>query len=1164
MDLVVPYTASFPSGTGLVELWRETQRLAWAKVATAATSPISLRVDGDGTYWFDTVAIDIGTGLRKSPPAATDYVEVDTAPPVSSVGWIPDATTTATISVPYAATDACGVVTVELWERFQGDGSQAWSPWALAPDTGWTSPRPVTLVSGSGRYEFYSVAIDCAGHREVAPDVADAFTVLDAGPATVAGPLPPAVHLTTLSVPYAGTDDPTVELWQRFEAAGSSTFSAWATVATGTTSPFSVPLSSGDGRYEFYTIGIKGAVREADPAAADAFTGLDTVTPTSAVGSLPAAVKTATLSLPYTAADNTNGSGLAPVEIWQRFQAAGSSIWSAWSMARTATHSPAVVSLSSGDGRYEYYSVAGDAAGNREATPASADAFTVLDTAAPSTAAGALSAAVKSTALSVPFTATDGSGSGLASIELWQRFSAAGSGTWSSWTKKATAATSPFTITLASGNGSYEFYSVGVDVAGNREAVPATSDASTILDSVAPVTAAAALPASVSSLALSVPFTAADTNGSGVTSVELWRRFQAAGSGTWSGWASVTSGTSSPFSVTLGSGDGRYEFYTIGVDAATNREAAPASADAFTVLATTPVTAASALSTPVRTTSISVAYTSTLSTSVELWRRYRVAGSSSWSAWSLVTTVTASPISTTLPSGDGRYEFYTIGISAGGPREAAPASADTFTDLDTGSPTSTIGSVPSTSSASSLSIPFTAADNASGTGITSTELWARYRASDSVSTGTWTLIASGTGTSGSITLPFASGAGVYDIATIAVDLAGNREGGLAQPSTAKSFVRAVSWGASVKVNTDTGTALQDNPACALGPDGTAYCVWEDSRSGNADIWFAQRNPTTGVWSGEMKLNTDTGTKAQNTPAIAVDGAGNLYVVWADERNTVSTGNTDIYFTKRTGTTWSANTMLNTDATTSVQSQPRIAVSSAGIAVTVWLDLRSSQKNVYSARLPAGSSTWSANYRVTSNTAATKGHPDVAVASDGTAHAVWEDATSGNADVDYATLAPAATTWSTNTKISDDATTGAESFPRIGLTAANAPLGAWIDGRVTNRQVRVAQKSGSTWGASVQVSDASAKPASLAFAVKPDGGVIAAWGDTRATPSAVWGAQCEAGTTAVTRCATAAKVSDRTGAAVNPTITSNASTVLLGWRDDTAGGGDFRLSRRVPS
>jgi hypothetical protein len=1157
-DFTVGYWASYSSGSGWARLWMQ-----GAVVSTADASPFAVHADADGTYYITAAGCDELTGLCSA--SSGKYICVDTVPPASSAGPVPAATTSTSLSIPYTASDSSGqgIWMTEVWQRFQAAGSSTWTEWAQAA-TGSTSPIAVTLAYGSGRYEFYSIAVDWAGNREAPPDAADAFTVLDAGPATAAGPLPAAVHLTTLSVPYAGTDDPAVELWQRFEAAGSTTFSAWAQVATGAASPFSVALGSGDGRYEFYTVGVKGSLREANPAVADAFTVLDTAAPASAAGSLPAAVRTAALSVPYTASDNANGSGLAPVELWQRFEAAGSSTWSAWAMAKTATRSPAAVPLGSGDGRYEFYTVAVDAAGNREAAPASADAFTVLDTAAPTTAASALPAAVKSTTLSVPFASADGGGSGLASVELWQRFSAAGSGTWSSWAKRTTTAASPFSVTLASGNGGYEFYTVGVDAAGNREAAPATADASTVLDSVAPVTAAAALPASVSSTALAVPFTAADTNGSGVASVELWRRFQAAGSGIWSAWASAASGTSSPFGVTLGSGDGRYEFYTIGVDAATNREAAPSSADAFTVLSTTPASAASALTTPVRSTSVSVAYTATLSASVELWRRYRAAGSTTWSAWSKVATATSSPIGTTLPSGDGRYEFYTIGISSGGTREAAPASADAYTDLDTGAPTSTVGAVPSTSSASSLSIPFTAADNANGTGIASTELWSRYRASDAVATGTWTLVASGTGPSGSITLPFASGAGVYDIATISVDLAGNREGGLAQPSTAKSLVRAVTWGASVKVNTDTGTALQDNPACALGPDGTAYCVWEDSRSGNADIWFAQRNPSTGVWSGEMKLNTDVGTKAQTTPAIAVDGSGNLYVVWADERNTAGTANTDIYFTKRTGTTWSANTMLNADATTSVQSQPRIAVSSAGIAVAVWLDLRGGQKNIYSARLPAGSTTWSANYKVTSNTAAAKAHPDVAVATDGTAHAVWEDATSGNADVDYATLAPAATTWSTNVKISDDATTGAESFPRIGLTSTNAPLVAWIDGRVTNKQVRVAQKSGSTWGASIQVSDASAKPASLALAVKADGGVIAAWGDTRATPSAIWGAQCEAGTTAVTRCATAAKWSDQSGAAVNPTIAASAATVFLGWRDDTAGGGDFRLSRRVPS
>jgi hypothetical protein len=61
-----------------------------------------------------------------------------------------------------------------------------------------------------------------------------------------------------------------------------------------------------------------------------------------------------------------------------------------------------------------------------------------------------------------------------------------------------------------------------------------------------------------------------------------------------------------------------------------------------------------------------------------------------------------------------------------------------------------------------------------------------------------------------------------------------------------------------------------------------------------------------------------------------------------------------------------------------------------------------------------------------------------------------------------------------------------------------------------------------------------------------------------------GSQCEAGTTAVTRCATAAKWNDQTGAAVNPTIAVSTTEVYLGWRDDMAGGGDYRFSRRLPS
>ena len=182
-------------------------------------------------------------------------------------------------------------------------------------------------------------------------------------------------------------------------------------------------------------------------------------------------------------------------------------------------------------------------------------------------------------------------------------------------------------------------------------------------------------------------------------------------------------------------------------------------------------------------------------------------------------------------------------------------------------------------------------------------------------------------------------------------------------------------------------------------------------------------------------------------------------------------------------------------------------------MAVWYDKRSSQTNIYSASLPAGSTTWSTNYNITtSNTSAVKAAPDVAVATDGTACATWQDNRTGGGDIYVASLVPTATAWSTNTKVSDDSGASAlDKSPRIGLTSANLPVLAWLDGRTTNAHVRVANRTScGTWNASVQVSDASAKQATgLALAVKADGGIIVAWDDTQAT-SAIWGAQCESG------------------------------------------------------
>ena len=51
---------------------------------------------------------------------------------------------------------------------------------------------------------------------------------------------------------------------------------------------------------------------------------------------------------------------------------------------------------------------------------------------------------------------------------------------------------------------------------------------------------------------------------------------------------------------------------------------------------------------------------------------------------------------------------------------------------------------------------------------------------------------------------------------------------------------------------------------------------------------------------------------------------------------------------------------------------------------------------------------------------------------------------------------------------------------------------------------------------------------------------------------------------MTRCATPEKWSDQTGASYRPTLFATTTKVYLGWRDDTAGGGDIRVRLRTPS
>lgn len=105
--------------------------------------------------------------------------------------------------------------------------------------------------------------------------------------------------------------------------------------------------------------------------------GADTNPPTSQAGPLNAVYTAGSVAVPFIASDDA--SGVASVELWARYRPNEARPWGAWGLATTATSSPITYSFASGDGSYEFYTLAIDGAGNREAAPALADVATRRD-----------------------------------------------------------------------------------------------------------------------------------------------------------------------------------------------------------------------------------------------------------------------------------------------------------------------------------------------------------------------------------------------------------------------------------------------------------------------------------------------------------------------------------------------------------------------------------------------------------------------------------------------------------------------------------------------------------------------------------------------------------------------------------------------------------------
>jgi len=214
--------------------------------------------------------------------------------------------------------------------------------------------------------------------------------------------------------------------------------------------------------------------------------GADALPPASNVGPIENYWRN---SSPFTVtATASDSSGVNNVELWYRYSS-NNSTWGGWTLFGTNSSGSYswAFDAPSGDGFYEFYSIATDAVGNREAPPAEADAQAGVDRVAPSSSlfplsqyiTGALPATIDGL---LKASALDNL-SGVASVELWYRYRRDNGRPWPS-DNTCYGVGEPYFIPgfwkwspfSADRYGYYEFYPVAVDCAGNREPVPSGAD----------------------------------------------------------------------------------------------------------------------------------------------------------------------------------------------------------------------------------------------------------------------------------------------------------------------------------------------------------------------------------------------------------------------------------------------------------------------------------------------------------------------------------------------------------------------------------------------------------------------------------------------------------------------------------------------------------------
>lgn len=556
-------------------------------------APTGTAINAQATVVFDANA----------PLTTADFLNtIDAVPPTSSVATLP-AQSSPTFTVSWSGQDDPGGSGVASYDVYVSDDGGAFTPFETN-----TTATSATFTGQVGHtYGFYSVATDNAGNVQATPTTAQATTTVGSSMAVTSiasvSPNPLNTDVSSLEVTF----NQPIDTSSLAPGAITLTDNGQAVSTTG----LSLSLVSGD-TYAInglaaataaegsYTLSVNAADindQNGNPGSGTVSTSwlMDATPPTSSVSTLPAQTSSTSFTVSVTSNDpagasNSPASGVASIAIYDSVNGGAFTLWTTVTPA-----SPSAAFTGQAGDTYGFYSVATDAAGNVQPTPATAQetvqilaplSVSSIATVSPSTRNTAVSSV--DVTFSLPINVSSFSTSAVSLTDNGTAVTV-GSGVTLTLVSGTTYALSGLGgLTGAEGSYTLTIHAADIDDTYGNPGTGAHT-VSWLMDTTPPTSSVAALPASTIATSFTLTINATDPAGSnastpsGIASVAV---YDATDGGAYTLLTTLTPSThSASFSgqtTFTGQAGHAYAFYSVATDVAGNVQPTPASAQATT------------------------------------------------------------------------------------------------------------------------------------------------------------------------------------------------------------------------------------------------------------------------------------------------------------------------------------------------------------------------------------------------------------------------------------------------------------------------------------------------------------------------------------------------------------------------------------------------------